>query len=114
MRNRIRRPSFNNSRRNVTTYVFNFAVAAIMIAVGFLLSLPFLYVSFVLNWHFHSITFWPFIMLIAFMCGAPCFIGGLIGLLTARRSSPAQSNVPQDVERIRFAVETEQMKTNIK
>lgn len=48
------------------------------------------------------------------MCGAPCFIGGLIGLLTARRSSPAQSNVPQDVERIRFAVETEQMKTNIK
>jgi hypothetical protein len=92
--------------RNLTQVVFTFAVSAILMSVGFLISLPFIYYVLILNQNFHYLTLPIILMILGVIIGGPIFLGGLISLLAGGRLSSNSGSLSDiDTARIRYEVE---------
>lgn len=94
------------SRPN-SRYAMRLITSVVVAVVGFIIALPFVIDTFILEHNYHYFGIWQVLGLIGFVLGAPMFFGGIISLFV-RNNTPGSSNTTNiDIARIRYQVETD-------
>jgi hypothetical protein len=96
-----------NSSRSRTTHLMSKVSAIVLVIVGILMSIPFVWVM-LFGAHQPNISIGRIIAVIMIIFALPMFGFGFIGLF-ARRNSGTDT-VTSDMSRIRFTVETDSMR----
>lgn len=99
-------PSRVGGPRNLKPLAISFAKSAIILSIGFFLSVPFM-ISMSLDTT-NYITLFELISITLLLIGAPMVLYGIIGIFNNKNAFAApQSTADLDTARIRFAVEQE-------
>ena len=83
----------------------SFLAAVILTVVGFLISLPFVWLVIIQGNNYHHVDFLGFLMIMGFVFGGIMFMFGAVSILVGNRPVGTASTTDMDIARIRFEVE---------
>lgn len=91
--------------RTKKSHIISFIAALILTIVGFLISLPFVWLIIIKGNNYHSVDLLGFLMIVGFVLGGIMFAFGLVSILIGNRPVGTASTTDMDVARIRYQVE---------
>lgn len=101
------KPTRYRARRS---HILSFIAAVILTIVGFLISLPFVWLIIIKGNNYHNMDFLGFLMILGFVVGGISFMFGAVSLLIGNRPVGTASTTDMDIARIRFQVENKKDK----